>query len=136
VAVIQKDKLESEIENDSKLALELIKWLSLQHRKSQTRFRDLVLHGKKGALYSTLIRMANSYGIKTDEGVKINVSLTNQELANFCGTSREVVNRLLSDLRKSNIISIDKGFITVHAPNTLKREIDCENCPIEVCNIE
>ncbi|MBT2639183.1 Crp/Fnr family transcriptional regulator [Bacillus sp. ISL-39] len=136
VAVIQKDKLETEIEKDSGLALELVKWLSLQHRKSQTRFRDLVLHGKKGALYSTLIRMANSYGIKTDEGVKINVSLTNQELANFCGTSREVVNRLLSDLRKSKIISIDKGFITIHAINRLKREIDCENCPIEVCNIE
>ncbi|WP_245243500.1 helix-turn-helix domain-containing protein, partial [Mesobacillus selenatarsenatis] len=60
----------------------------------------------------------------------------NQELANFCGTSREVVNRLLSELRKSNIISIDKGFITVHALNVLKREIDCENCPVEVCNIE
>lgn len=136
VAIIQKDKLESEIAKDSALALELIKWLSLQHRKSQTRFRDLVLHGKKGALYSTLIRMANSYGIKTDEGVKINVSLTNQELANFCGTSREVVNRLLSELRKNNIISIDKGFITVHALHRLKREIDCENCPVEVCNIE
>lgn len=136
VAIIQKDKLESEIAKDSALALELIKWLSLQHRKSQTRFRDLVLHGKKGALYSTLIRMVNSYGIKTDEGVKINVSLTNQELANFCGTSREVVNRLLSELRKNNIISIDKGFITVHALHRLKREIDCENCPVEVCNIE
>ena len=136
VAVIQKDKLEAEIEKDSRLALELVKWLSLQHRKSQTRFRDLVLHGKKGALYSTLIRMVNSYGIKTDEGLKIDVSLTNQELANFCGTSREVVNRLLSDLRKSKIISIDKGFITVHALNKLKREIDCENCPIEICNIE
>ncbi|MBT2694307.1 Crp/Fnr family transcriptional regulator [Bacillus sp. ISL-55] len=136
VAVIQKDKLESEIEKDSGLALELVKWLSLQHRKSQTRFRDLVLHGKKGALYSTLIRMVNSYGVKTEDGLKIDVSLTNQELANFCGTSREVVNRLLSELRKSNIISIDKGFITVHALNRLKREIDCENCPIEICNIE
>ncbi|MCM3573179.1 Crp/Fnr family transcriptional regulator [Mesobacillus subterraneus] len=136
VAVIQKDKLETEIEKDSGLALELVKWLSLQHRKSQTRFRDLVLHGKKGALYSTLIRMVNSYGVKTEDGLKIDVSLTNQELANFCGTSREVVNRLLSDLRKSKIISIDKGFITVHALNKLKREIDCENCPIEICNIE
>lgn len=136
VAVIQKDKLEAEIEKDSGLALELVKWLSLQHRKSQTRFRDLVLHGKKGALYSTLIRMVNSYGVKTEDGLKIDVSLTNQELANFCGTSREVVNRLLSDLRKSKIISIDKGYITVHALNRLKREIDCENCPIEICNIE
>jgi CRP-like cAMP-binding protein len=136
VAVIQKDKLENEAAKDNELALELVKWLSLQHRKSQTRFRDLVLHGKKGALYSTLIRLVNSYGVETEEGIKINVSLTNQELANFCGTSREVVNRLLSELRRNNIISIDKGFITVHALNQLKREIDCESCPLEICNIE
>lgn len=136
VAVIQKEKLEKEIAKDNSLALELIKWLSLQHRKSQTRFRDLVLHGKKGALYSTIIRLVNSYGAETDAGIKIDVSLTNQELANFCGTSREVVNRLLSELRRNNIISIDKGFITVHALNQLKREIDCESCPVEVCNIE
>lgn len=136
VAVIQKDKLENEAAKDNELALELVKWLSLQHRKSQTRFRDLVLHGKKGALYSTLIRMVNSYGVEAEEGVRINVSLTNQELANFCGTSREVVNRLLSELRRNNIISIDKGFITVHALNQLKNEIDCESCPLEICNIE
>ncbi|WP_435367712.1 Crp/Fnr family transcriptional regulator [Mesobacillus subterraneus] len=136
VAVIQKDKLENEAARDNELALELVKWLSLQHRKSQTRFRDLVLHGKKGALYSTLIRMVNSYGVEAEEGIKINVSLTNQELANFCGTSREVVNRLLSELRRNHIISIDKGFITVHALSQLKREIDCESCPLEICNIE
>lgn len=136
VAVIQKDRLEEEIAKDSGLALELVKWLSLQHRKSQTRFRDLVLHGKKGALYSTLIRLVNSFGVKTEDGMKIDVSLTNQELANFCGTSREVVNRLLSELRKQDIISIDKGYITIHALHRLKREIDCENCPIEICNIE
>ena len=136
VAVIQKDKLEEEVAKDNGLALELVKWLSLQHRKSQTRFRDLVLHGKKGALYSTLIRLANSYGIDTDDGIKINTSLTNQELANFCGTSREVVNRLLSEMRKNKIISIDKGFITIHALNQIKVEIDCENCSIEICNIE
>ncbi|WHX41900.1 Crp/Fnr family transcriptional regulator [Mesobacillus sp. AQ2] len=136
VAVIQKDRLEDEISKDSGLALELVKWLSLQHRKSQTRFRDLVLHGKKGALYSTLIRLVNSFGVKTEDGMKIDVSLTNQELANFCGTSREVVNRLLSELRKQDIISIDKGYITIHALHRLKREIDCENCPIEICNIE
>ncbi|WP_395883490.1 Crp/Fnr family transcriptional regulator [Cytobacillus oceanisediminis] len=136
VAVIQKDRLEDEIAKDSGLALELVKWLSLQHRKSQTRFRDLVLHGKKGALYSTLIRLVNSFGVKTEDGMKIDVSLTNQELANFCGTSREVVNRLLSELRKQEIISIDKGYITIHALHRLKREIDCENCPIEICNIE
>lgn len=136
VAVIQKGKLEEELSQDNVLALEMIKWLSLQHRKSQTRFRDLVLHGKKGALYSTLIRLSNSYGVKVAEGTKIDIPLTNQELANFCGTSREVVNRLLSELRKTGIISIDRGFITIHEMSQLRREIDCEGCPVDVCSID
>ncbi len=135
VAVIYKEALERKLEEDSELALEFMKWLNIQHRKAQTKIRDLVLNGKKGALYSTLIRLANSYGVGTDEGVKINISLTNQELANFCGTSREVVNRLLSDLRKQNIISVEKGIISIHDMEYLKTEINCENCPIDMCNI-
>lgn len=136
VAVIFKDELEKKLGDDHTVALEFMKWMSKEHRKTQTKFRDLVLHGKKGALYSTLIRLSNSYGVKTDEGILIDTPLTNQELANFCGTSREVVNRLLSELRKSDIISIDKGIITIHDIDYIKVEIDCENCPIEICNIE
>ncbi|RTR31515.1 Crp/Fnr family transcriptional regulator [Robertmurraya yapensis] len=136
VAVIFKSELEKKLSENHEIALEFMKWLSQEHRKTQTKFRDLILHGKKGALYSTLIRLSNSYGLDTKDGIVINTSLTNQELANFCGTSREVVNRLLSELRKSNIISIDKGIITIHDLEYIKIEIDCENCPIEICSIE
>jgi CRP-like cAMP-binding protein len=136
VAVLMKDDLEEKLSKDISLSLEFMKWMSLQFRRTQTKFRDLVLHGKKGALYSTLIRISNSYGIKTNNGILIRLPLTNQELANFCGTSREVVNRLLSDLRKAEIISIDKGSITIHDLDFLKTEIDCEDCPIEICKID
>lgn len=136
VAVIFKSDLEKKLGENHTIALEFMKWMSQEHRKTQTRFRDLVLHGKKGALYSTLIRLSNSYGKIAENGIVIDTPLTNQELANFCGTSREVVNRLLSELRKGDIISIDKGIITIHDLDYLKTEIDCENCPIEICNIE
>ncbi|WP_042455254.1 Crp/Fnr family transcriptional regulator [Neobacillus dielmonensis] len=135
VAVIMKSELEEKLSLNLPLAFELIQWMNQQYLKTQTKFRDLVLHGKKGALYSTLIRISNSYGIKTNKGIIIDLPLTNQELANFCGTSREVVNRLLSELRKSEIISIDKGMITIHDIHFLRREIDCEDCPIEICKV-
>lgn len=135
VVVIYKKELEQILGENQTAALEFMKWMVIQHRKSQTKFRDLVLHGKKGALYSTLIRLANSYGVEKD-GIVIDTPLTNQELANFCGTSREVVNRLLSELRKLDVISIDKGIITIHDMPYLRIENDCENCPIDICNIE
>ncbi|SFA78905.1 MULTISPECIES: Crp/Fnr family transcriptional regulator [unclassified Bacillus (in: firmicutes)] len=136
VAVISKSQLEEKLATNTSLALEYMKWMSLQHRKTQAKFRDLVLHGKKGALYSTIIRLTNSFGIETDGGILINFPLKNQELANFCGTSREVVNRLLSELKKQRVISMEKGLIKVHDLLFLKKEIDCEDCPIEICKVD
>ncbi|AST90400.1 Crp/Fnr family transcriptional regulator [Sutcliffiella cohnii] len=134
--VIPKDELEIGVANDSKIAVELMKWMSIHFRKTQTKFRDLVLKGKKGGLYSTLIRMTNSYGVMKPNGILIDTPLTNQDLANYCGTSREVVNRMLSELKKNEILSVEKGKITIHDLNFLKLEIDCENCPVELCSID
>lgn len=136
VAVISKEALEEKIASDSHLAVEMMTWLSAQNRKNQAKFRDMLLHGKKGAFYSTLIRLSNSYGTEAEDGKVINLHFTNQELANFCGTSREVVNRMLAQLRKNNVISIKKGRITILDFDYLKEEIDCENCPIEICTID
>lgn len=136
VAVISKEALEEKIASDSHLAVDMMTWLSVQNRKNQSKFRDMLLHGKKGAFYSTLIRLSNSYGTEVENGKVINLPFTNQELANFCGTSREVVNRMLAQLRKKNVISINKGRITILDLDYLKQEIDCENCPIEICTID
>ena len=113
VVAINKDKIESEIFQNSKLAFEFMKWMSDHFRKTQTKFRDLVLNGKRGALFSTLIRMSNSYGIQKENEILIDLPLTNQELANFCGTSRESTNRILSELKKDKIISVKKGKISI-----------------------
>ncbi|MBU8877438.1 Crp/Fnr family transcriptional regulator [Bacillus sp. FJAT-29790] len=136
VVAIKKDVLEKEIFQNSALAFEFMKWMSDHFRKTQTKFRDLVLNGKKGALFSTLIRMTNSYGSMVSDGILIDLPLTNQELANFCGTSRESTNRILNDLKRDKVISIRKGKITVHDLQFLKDEIGCEDCPAIYCNID
>jgi CRP-like cAMP-binding protein len=136
IIAIKKDVIESEIFQNPTLAYEFMKWMSDHFRKTQTKFRDLVLNGKKGALFSTLIRMTNSYGIEKKDGILIDLPLTNQDLANFCGTSRESTNRILNDLKRDEIISIKKGKITVHNLKFLKEEIGCENCSAVYCNIE
>lgn len=133
---IKIDDLEEALSNNSKLAVAFMKWMGINHQKTQTKFRDLMLHGKKGALYSTLIRMTNTYGVQKDNGILIDLNLTNQELANFCGMAREVVNRLLSDLRKQNKISMMDGKIIIHDIDYLRTKNNCENCPISFCKID
>jgi CRP-like cAMP-binding protein len=136
IFAIKKEVIEREIFQNPSLAFEFMKWMSDHFRKTQTKFRDLVLNGKKGALFSTLIRMTNSYGVERQDGILIDLPLTNQELANFCGTSRESTNRILNDLKREGILSIKKGKIIVHDLDYLKTEIGCENCPAVFCSIE
>lgn len=134
---MRRDILEKHFAADGAMMIAYLNWLQTENMKNQTRLRDLVLHGKKGALYSTLIRLANTYGeFHTPNEVQIKLPLTNTHLANLCATSREMVNRMLSDLRKDNMISIEKSYITILDLSFLKREIECDNCPLSICRID
>lgn len=135
-AAINIENLEQALFNDSKLAYQFLKWMNDHIRRTITKFRDLVLHGKKGALYSTLIRLSNSYGIHKEGGIHISVPITNQDLANYCGTARESVSRMLGELRDEGIISINRKKIIIYDLDFIKQEICCENCPAAYCNID
>ena len=135
IFVLGKEVFEEKLSESGDLTIAWLKWIQHQNQQNQTKFRDLILHGKKGALYSTLIRMTNSYGKDVEKGILIDLPLTNQELANFCGSSREVVNRMLSDLKKENVLVTERGYITILDLDYLKDEIDCEHCPVSICRI-
>ncbi len=134
-AMVTTTDLEKALLKNGKAAIEYIKWLTKEQRKMETKLRDLLLYGKKGALYSTLIRLSNSYGVDTETGIALSIKLTNQDLASFCGTSREVINRLLKELKKKGVITNDKGIITINDLHYLKETIQCENCPKNICVI-
>lgn len=136
VYAIEFPTLHNYLEKKPSLAINLLKIISVHMRKQHSKFRDLVLYGKKGAIYSTLIRFANSYGQNIDDGILITVPLTNQELANYSATARESLNRTLGELRRKNVIEIRDGLILIRNINFLKHEIQCENCGREICNIE
>ena len=136
VYAIEFPVLQAYLEKHPHLSIALLKLLGMHMRKQHLKFRDLVLYGKKGALYSTLIRLANSYGMETEEGILISVPLTNQELANYSASARESLNRMLADLKKRGVIEMRGHLILIKNIDFLKGEIHCENCGKEICNIE
>jgi CRP/FNR family transcriptional regulator, cyclic AMP receptor protein len=135
IGVVQKADLEIVLWQHGDLAIEFMKWMGLMHRLTQTKFRDLMMYGKPGALCSTLIRLANSYGEPVDNGVRISKKLTNTELADMIGATRESVNRLLSDLKKIDVVHFDNGYIVVQNIEYLQGICHCEMCPKEICRI-
>jgi CRP-like cAMP-binding protein len=75
--------------------------------------------------------------VKVEYGILLDIHLTNQELAKFCAATRESVNRMLSDLKKKNVLDYSpNGRIIILDLDSPREEIGCENCPIDICNID
>ncbi|MBU9721809.1 MULTISPECIES: Crp/Fnr family transcriptional regulator [Bacillaceae] len=127
--------LEALFRENGEIAVAFMKWFARHTQSTQAKFRDLILCGKTGAFYSTLVRFSNSYGMETNDGILINVQLTNQDIANYIGTTRESVNRMLNDLKKSKILSMNDGRIILHNIQFLKDYLHCGDCPVEICTI-
>ncbi|MEO2074469.1 MAG: Crp/Fnr family transcriptional regulator [Bacillus sp. (in: firmicutes)] len=133
--LVKRDQFEDFILTDPEAMYGLVSWLSTGYIKAQMKCQDLIMNGKKGGLYSILIRLCNSYGVQTDEGILIDLPLTHQELANLTFGTREVIQRALMELRQNGIISYDNQKITVKKLSCLKQEVDCQNCSYEICGI-
>src|SRR5690625_576781 len=135
LGAIQLRDLEILLWQEPDLAIEFMHWMSLMNRITQTKLRDLIMYGKTGALCSTLIRLANSYGVEIENGIFISFKLTNSLLAEFIGSARESVNRMLSDLRKAGAIEVQSGYIIIKNLLYLQDICKCEQCPKHVCRI-
>ncbi len=133
---ITNEVVEKLLLSDPKFSFQFMIVMNEHIRKQHSKFRDLLLCGKKGALYSTLIRLCNTFGIMREDGIYIDTPLTNQDLANYSASTREGVNRLLMNLREKGIISIHGKYITIHDLNYLKTTIGCEDCPPTICRID
>jgi len=133
--LIKKEQFEEFILTDPEAMNALVAWLSTGYLKAQMKCQDLIMNGKKGGLYSILIRLCNSYGVKTEDGILIDLPLTHQELANLTYGTREVIQRTLKDLREKDIILYENQKFTVKDLSFLKEEVDCQNCSFEICGL-
>lgn len=94
------------------IAIKLMRVMSARIINLQERLHDFTGHDAAERVVLFLLKLAEDYG-KPDEqdAVRIPIPLTNQELANAVGTTRETVNRLVSGLRKEGLLLTDKtGF--------------------------
>jgi CRP/FNR family transcriptional regulator len=135
VLMIKREDFEQFIMQDQMTLSALTAWLSTRYLKAQMKCQDLMMNGKKGGLYSMLIRLCHTYGIRTDAGIFIDFPITHQELADLTYGTREVIQRLLKELREKDVITYEQQRITVKNLSYLKREVDCQNCPLEICGL-
>lgn len=113
IGMIRNVDMERIIKSNPGIALGMLKIMARRLRISQQQLIELALLDTTRRAASMLLFLAGEQGVKTDKGIEIDISLTNQDLANLIGTSRETANRILNDFRRQKAISVQKSRVTI-----------------------
>lgn len=94
------------IHNEPDLAFSILD--ELNDRVNQLEMELSTVHSEslEVRLMNLLIQLSNDYGIKVENGTKLNCPLSQDEMAMRLGVSRESVNRKLKQLEKEERIKI------------------------------
>ena len=120
---LQRSDFLNAILKNPKIAILVLEALSKRLRTTNQMVEDLIFLDVYGRVAKKLLELADTHGVKTEEGVLIDVRLTQQELASMVGASRESVNKVLGYFTDKDFISTDKHRVTIHNTNDLKRRI-------------
>lgn len=106
------------IEENIKVAMSYTSLLAKELREAQTKMAELALKPVRERIAEALIVLKETFGYDQD-GQTINVNISREEIAQLAGTATETSIRLLSELKKSNIIDFDKKRIKILEPKKL-----------------
>lgn len=107
------------MENYPALANNVIRILSKKLHFAEKRIESLVFKDARERIIDFLKDSAKNFGKQIGYEMLLKHSLTQQDIANFTGTSRQTVTSVLNDLKKSNQIYFKRRSILIRDMTSL-----------------
>ncbi len=103
------------------LAVSLLASLARRLRRTNEALADLVFSDVPGRVAKALLELGSKFGEDTAEGLQVTHDLTQEELAQLVGASRETVNKALADFSARGWIRIEQRSVTLLDVDRLER---------------
>nr|BBH94949.1 Crp/Fnr family transcriptional regulator [Thermogemmatispora argillosa] len=120
---LQRDDFHRALLKNPRIAIHMLESLSRRLRNTDKMIEDLISLDVPGRVAKKLLELAELHGVPTEDGVRIDIRLTQQNLASMVGASRESVNKVLGYFSAKGYISTDRHRITLRRPAELKERI-------------
>jgi CRP-like cAMP-binding protein len=111
------------------VALVLIRMLVQRLSEADRDRIDLATQDSIGRVAKRLVELAADHGTPDGAGTRIELSLTQDELASWTGATRETVSRALRLMRRLGWIATDHRSITVLDPGALRERCGANGGP-------
>jgi len=110
------------LERNPQVALKLLAALSKRLRATNDMVGGLSFLNLPARLARILINLGQQYGKLTGEGIAIGIKLSQEELGNLVGVSRESVNRQIRQWVEMEVLDYTHGTIVLKNSDVLFRE--------------
>ncbi|HSM38511.1 MAG TPA: Crp/Fnr family transcriptional regulator [Candidatus Limnocylindrales bacterium] len=102
------------------VGLNIIRYLAERLAVSEREREIMAFRTVEQRLAARLLELAQRFGITSEQGVEIDARLTQQELADMIGTSRETLALTISSLRERHILEMRQQRVVITDPEGLE----------------
>lgn len=111
---VRRDDFLRFLREQPEVCFRVVEMLSGIIRSAHTRLRCFGgIHSASERLADLLLCWLEQMGEETEEGIRLKIKLTHQEIAQAIGASRETVTRLMGQLKRQQIITVDDSGLLV-----------------------
>lgn len=121
VGSLSGDEFRTFLTEHPDVGLVLIRMLVRRLAEADRDRIDLATHDSIGRVAGRLLELAGDHGVPAGAGRRIDLSLSQDELASWTGATRETVSRALRLMRTLGWIATDRRAITVLDPEALRK---------------
>jgi CRP-like cAMP-binding protein len=118
---IGHDELVRWLTGRPEVARGLLAQLAARLRRANDVVADLVFSDVPGRVAKALLDLSQRFGRTADDGVHVHHDLTQEELAQLVGASRETVNKALADFASRGWIRLEARSVVIMDLDRLKR---------------
>jgi CRP-like cAMP-binding protein len=119
---LANDQVLGWVKEHPQVSLQLLGRLAQRLRKANDVLSDLVFADVPGRVAKAIIELGKRFGTQKDDGLHVNHELTQEELAQLVGASRETVNKALADFATRGWIKLEpRAVIILDFERLLKR---------------
>jgi CRP/FNR family cyclic AMP-dependent transcriptional regulator len=111
---------EAVLEQHPRIALVLLKVVLTRLREANRRQLEFAAFHTIERIALRLVELCDRFGEPCDEGVRISLRISQEELAGWAGASREATSKALHDLRQIGLIDTERRSLTVRDVDGLR----------------
>jgi CRP/FNR family cyclic AMP-dependent transcriptional regulator len=121
LAAVDHDSLRTWLASRPEVAMHLLQALAQRLRRINEVKADLVFTDVPGRVAKALLDLSDRFGVQTPEGTQVNHDLTQEELAQLVGASRETVNKALADFAARSWIQLAAKSVLITDTDRLRK---------------